>query len=245
MPSLRGITGYAALDAKANLVEKAEAAAEETYHELVTRAELALKTAPRTRPDNVKEAVVRERGFTNRRQQGEDVTEFSYRPGNCKKDYRVVVLRKDISVAKGENVLFSEHRYFFYITNEREMTADEVIAEARSRCNQENLIAQLKGQVRALHAPVNTLVANWAYTVMAALAWSIKAWCALLLPVSPRWADKHSEEKRRLLTMEFRTFLQVFIEIPAQVVKGARGVRWRILAWGPWLGPFFRLLDVV
>ena len=58
------------------------------------------------------------------------------------------MLSKDISVAKGENVLFSEHRYFFYITNEREMTADEVVAEARNRCNQENLIAQLKGQVR-------------------------------------------------------------------------------------------------
>jgi len=101
---------------------------------------------------------------------------------------RVVALRKDISVEKGDNVLFSEYRFFFYITNDWELTAHQVVAEARSRCNQENLIAQLKGQVRALHAPVNTLVANWAYMVMAALAWSIKAWCALLLPVHQRWA---------------------------------------------------------
>ncbi len=97
----------------------------------------------------------------------------------------MVALSKDLSVEQGDNVLFNEYRYFFYITNDWEMTAHQVVAQARSRCNQENLIAQLKGQVRALHAPVNTLVANWAYMVMAALAWSIKAWCALSLPVSP------------------------------------------------------------
>jgi len=39
--------------------------------------------------------------------------EFSYRPGNCNRDYRVVALRKNISVERGENVLFSECRYFF------------------------------------------------------------------------------------------------------------------------------------
>lgn len=99
--------------------------------------------------------------------------------------------------------------------------------------------------VRALHAPVNTLNANWPYMTMAALAWSLKAWCALLLPVSPRWEAQHNEQRRRLLTMEFRTFLQAFIEIPCQVVKGGRQVRWRVLAWDPWLGAFFRLLDAL
>ncbi|MDA8317569.1 MAG: hypothetical protein M0010_20745, partial [Actinomycetota bacterium] len=113
------------------------------------------------------------------------------------------------------------------------------------RCDQENLISQLKGQVRALHAPVNTLVANWAYLVMAALAWSLKAWCALLLPVAPRWAKTHNEQRRRLLTMEFRTFRQTMIDIPCQIVTGARRVRWRVLAWNPSLGVFFRLLDAL
>ncbi|MCA1703010.1 MAG: transposase, partial [Actinobacteria bacterium] len=162
-----------------------------------------------------------------------------------KRDYRVVALRKNISVERGDNVLFCEYRYFFYITNDRNLSADEVVAEARSRCNQENLIAQLKGGVRALHAPANTLNANWAYMVMAALAWTLKAWCALLLPVSPRWAAVHGEQRRRLLTMEFRTFRQAFIDIPCQVVRGARAVRWRVQAWNPWLGPFFRLLDAL
>jgi hypothetical protein len=45
--------------------------------------------------------------------------------------------------------------------------------------------------------------------------------------------------------MDFRSFLAAFIEIPCQVVKGARQVCWRVLAWGPWLGAFFRLLDAL
>jgi len=80
---------------------------------------------------------------------------------------------------------------------------------------------------------------------MASLAWSIKAWCALLLPVRPRWAAKHDKRRQQLLRMDFRTFLAAFVEIPCQVIKGARQVRWRVLAWNPLLGAFFRLLDAV
>ena len=95
--------------------------------------------------------------------------------------------------------------------------------------------------MRALHAPVNTLNANWAYLVMASLAWTLKAWCALRVPISARWADKHDAERHLLLKMALRTFRQAFIEIPCQIVKHARIVRWRILAWNPWLGVFVRL----
>ena len=236
------VFGY---NAWASMVSRAGAVPDELYHELVARAERAIKTAPRTRPANVKDAIVRSRRYKVLRQKAEDVVSFSYRPAKCKRDYRVVALRKDLSVERGEDVLFNEYRYLFYITNDWEMTDHQVVGHARKRCDQENLIAQLKGQVRALHAPVNTLVANWAYMAMAALAWSIKAWCALLLPVSPRWAAKHGEERRQLLRMDFRSFLAAFIEIPCQVVKGARQVRWRVLAWNPWLPAFFRLLDAL
>ena len=239
---VRFVFGY---DARANLVQRAQDADEDLYHELVHRAERAVAATPRTRPRNVKDDVVRQRGFKVLRQKGEDVVEFSYRPGKCKRDYRVVALRKNISVERGDNVLFDQYRYFFYITNDRELTADEVIGEARQRCNQENLHAQLKGGVRALHAPVNTLNANWAYMTMASLAWTIKAWCALLLPVSPRWTTLHNEQRRRLLTMEFPTFQATFINIPCQIIKGARRVRWRVLAWNPSLNVFFRLLDAL
>ena len=70
---------------------------------------------------------------------------------------------------------------------------------ANDRCDQENLIAQLKGGVHALTTPVDDLVSNWAYMVMASLAWSLKAWAALLVPVSPRHAAEHAAEKRTLV----------------------------------------------
>jgi Transposase DDE domain group 1 len=180
---VRFIFGY---DAKANLIERAEGTDDELYHELARRAERALATQPRTRPTNVKDQIVRERAYKALGTKREDVLEFSYRPGKCKQDYRVIALPKNLSIERGENVLFDQHRYFFYITNDWKLSADEVIAEARQRCNQENLIAQLKGQVRALHAPVNTLNANCAYMTITSLAWSLKAWCALLIPISPR-----------------------------------------------------------
>jgi hypothetical protein len=232
-------------DARSNLIERAQGLDEDTYRELVTRAERQIATTPRSRPANVKDAIVRERNYKTLRQKAEDVVEFSYRPGKCKRDYRVVALRKNISHERGENVLFSEYRYFFYITNDWDMTADEVTNEARQRCNQENLISQLKSGVRALHAPVNTLCANWAYMTMAALAWSLKAWCALLLPITPRWTEQHTEQRRRLLTMDFRTFLGAFIQIPCQIVTTGRRVRWRILAYNHWLATFLRLLDAL
>ena len=93
---------------------------------------------------------------------------------------------------------------------------------ANDRCNQENLHAQLKGGVRALTAPVDNLVSNWAYMVMASLAWNLKAWSALILPEEGRWQEKHREEKYKLLRMEFATFRQAMMNIPAQIVRTGR-----------------------
>ena len=239
-----GVRFVFAYDARANLITQAQSTGEEIYHELVTRAERQIATTPRTRPPNVKDEIVRERNYKVLRQAAEDVVEFSYRPGNCKRDYRVVALRKNISVERGENVLFCEYRYFFYITNDPDMTPDEVIDQARQRCNQENLISQLKSRARPAR-PGDTLCANWAYMTIAALAWTLKAWCALLLPVTPRWAEHHNEQRRRLLTIDFRTFLTAFIEIPCQIITTGRRIRWRILTYNPWLAAFFRLTDTL
>ena len=235
---VRFVFGY---DAKANPVDRAAGVPDGLYRDLVAHAERAIKTAPRRRPVNVKAAVVRERRFKALRQKSVEVAEFSYRPSACTSDYRVVVVRKNVSVERGDNVLFDEYRYLFYITNDWNMTPDQVVAEAHQRCDQENLHAQLR-EVRALHAPVNTLNANWAYMVMASLAWTLKAWCALYLPVSPRWAARHNAQRQRLLKMEFHTFRHAIIDIPCQIANGARTVRWRILAWNPWLEVFFRLV---
>lgn len=240
---VRFVFGY---DAKPNLITKASTQDGEMYHELVRQAERVIKTQPRTRPVKVKDEIVRAREYKKIRTTAEDVVEFSYQPGKCKKAYRVVALRKNLSVERGENVLFNEYRFFFYITNDQNLTSDQVIGEARDRCNQENLIGELKGDLRALHAPVNTLVANWAYMTMASLAWNLKAWCALLVPVvDPDNHQTHTRQRRQLLTMEFRTFRAALIDIPCQIVTGARQVRWRIIAYNPWLKVFFRLLNAL
>lgn len=237
---VRFVFGY---DAMANMKAQADALDENEYHELVRRAERVLKTEPRRRPENVKEKIVRDRRFDNICLQSEDVAEFPYRPRACKQDYRVVVVRKNLTVEKGILALFDEIRYFFYITNDLQMSAEQVVREACNRCNQENLIEQLKNGVRALHAPVNTLNANWAYMVMAAVAWSLKAWMALRLPISPRWQEKHMGERNQVLRMDFRTFVNAFIAVPCQIIKTARRIVYRLLAWNPHQHTFFRMLD--
>jgi hypothetical protein len=171
------------------------------------------------------------------------VAEFEYQPTACQKSYRMVVIRKNITKEKGETALFDEIRYFFYITNERGWSAEEVVFSANDRCNQENLIAQLKGGVRSLKAPVDTLVSNWAYMVMAALAWNLKAWFALALPESPgRWQELHRQQKEWVLRLEFRSFLNTFVLLPCQIVKTSRKLVYRLLSWSPRLDILFRLI---
>jgi hypothetical protein len=240
-----GVRFVFGFDARANMIAQADSVSASLYQELVRRAEREVQTRTRTRPENVKDRIVREREYKSIRTTSEEVFDFEYQPVKCRQAYRIVALRKNLSVEKGEEALFDEIRYFFYITNDWKMSCSEVVQEARHRCNQENLIAQLKGGVRALHAPVNSLHANWAYMVMAALAWSLKAWIALLVPVSPRWAATHLEQRRRLLTMDFRTFVAALIHIPCQIIRAARRIRYRVLAWNEWQATFFRLLDAV
>ncbi|NJL18137.1 MAG: transposase [Nitrospira sp.] len=138
-----------------------------------------------------------------------------------------------------------KYRYFFYVTNDRDLTAHQIVEESNLRCNQENLIEQHKNGVRALHAPLNNLEANWSYMVMSSLAWSLKAWAALLLPVEPRWRDKHQAEQDDILRMDFRTFLQQLIMVPAQIVRSGRRIIFRVLAWRPQLPVLFRLFDAL
>ena len=118
-----------------------------------------------------------------------------------------------------------------------------MVFEANDRCDQENLVAQLKGGVKALAMPVDDLVSNWAYMVMASLAWSLKAWAALLVPETPRHAQEHRAQKRTLLGMEFQTFRAAMIEIPCQIVRRGRRLVYRLLSWNPWQGVFLRLVE--
>ena len=241
---IRFVFGY---DAMRNVKAKADSLPDVDFQELKRRARRAFVEADkrRRRPRRIKEEIVRRKGYMNIRLRSEELAEFDYRPTACKHTYRMVVLRKNLTIEKGETALFDDIRYFFYITNDRNLPAAHVVFEGNDRCNQENLIEQLKNGVRALHAPVNTLNANWAYMVMTSLAWSIKAWMALSLPVTPRWKKRHEVQRDAWLCMEFRTFLNGIINVPAQVVQTGRRLVIRLLAWKPQLPVFFRLLDAL
>ena len=77
--------------------------------------------------------------------------------------------------------------------------------------------------------------------VMTALAWTLKAWWALMLPESPgRWREHHRAEKTRVLRMEFKTFVNAFVTIPCQVLQTGRRVVLRLLGWNPHLLTLFR-----
>ncbi len=242
-PRIRFFFGYKAMP---NIEQISENLPESAWRRLERPARYQVKTEPRRRPANVKEQVVKEHKFKNLRLESEDVAEFLYQPTACRETDRMVVVRKNISVEKGEQVLFPDERYFFYITNEYEYTPAEVVFEANDRCNQENHIAQLKNGVRALHAPVDNLESNWAYMLMTALAWNLKAWWALMLPEAPgRWQQKYRTEKQWVLKLEFKTFLNAFMLLPCQIVKTGRKLIYRLLSWNPHLPILFRLLDVL
>jgi hypothetical protein len=204
------------MDANPKLVGLAEGLETHEWKRLKRMPPYTVKTEARGRRRNVKEAIVVQREFENIRLESEHVAEFHYRPVKCQRDYRLVVLRKNLSVAKGEQTLFDDIKYFFYITTREDLTASEVVEAANERCDQEN---------------VDNLLSNWAYMVMAALAWNLKAWWALMV----RFRNRQTE----LLRMEFRRFQQAMIWLPAQIIRQGRQIIYRLMGFNDWLKDFF------
>ena len=241
----QGVKFVFGIDAMRNLYEQAENLPASAWKRLERPPRYQVKTKPRSRPENVKEQIVEAREFENIKLVEEHVAEFVYQPTKCQKSYRVVVVWKDLEVSRGQKKLFDKDRCFFYIANDRESPVEEIVFDANHRCNQENLIQQQKSDVRALTAPLDNLDSNWAYMVIASLAWSLKAWAALLLPVEGRWKERHEAEKQKLLRMDFTTFRNAFINLPAQIINTGRRIIYRMLSWNPWQSAFFRLLDTL
>jgi hypothetical protein len=189
--------------------------------------------ATRARRHNRKQEVVDERGYLNLRLNYEDVAEFTYRPGKCKRDYRVVVVRKNISHMKGEQALIEEIRYFFYVTTypATTHTPAQIVELANERCDQENIVGQLKSGLGALRAPVDDLHSNWAYMLIAALAWNIKSWHAMMM--------HRNHHRHAFIRMEFKRFLDTVIRIPAMVIVRARALVVRLVAYTVNLDRFF------
>lgn len=235
------VTFHFGYDAAPNLKAIADNLPKSRWKKLKRPPRYEVQTRKRKRPRNVKKKIVRDREFDVLNLKSEEVAEFEYRPTECKKTYRMVVVRKNISHEKGEQRLFDEIRYFFYITNDRDSTPAEVVFSCNDRCDQENLIEQLKNGVRAMSAPVDNLLSNWAYMVMTSLAWNLKAWWALWLPEKGRAAKRHRKEKQEILKMEFRTFVNYMMKIPCQIIRTGGRLVYRLLGWNRWLEVFRRL----
>ncbi len=220
------------MDNSVALRSRAEALDESAWRRLerpVSHESLTGQT--RARRDNEKRRIVKERGYLNLELNYEDVAEFDYKPGKCARAYRVIALRKNISRARGDQALFDEVRYFFYITTRVDLTAEEVVACANDRCDQENIIGQLKSGIGALRVPLYDLVSNWAYMVIATLAWNIKSWFAMMMHLK--------KDRRDHIRMEFRRFLHSVILIPAMVIRRARAITVRLIGYQPSIDRLF------
>ena len=235
-----GVTFLFGIDAMPNLKAIAEDLPASAWSDLERPPQHTAPAKPRKRPERIKDQIVRQREFETLTRIREDVAEVDYRPGACQRAYRLILVRQTIATEKGQTRLFDEVRHLFYLTNDRTTAARALVFKANGRCNQENLIAQLKGGVHALRAGVDNLVSNWAYMVMTGLAWNLKAWFALSVPEHPRHQKAHREQKRTLLVMEFKRFVNTIIQMPCQIVRGGRRLVYRLLSWNEWQGVFLR-----
>jgi hypothetical protein len=240
-----GVTFIFGMQAHATLERKAENLPDPQWKRLHRPPRYQVKTKPRSRPENVKEQVVIEREFDAVHLDFEEIAEFDYKPVKCRKHYRVVALKKHLVWTKGQAQLWDEIRYFFYITNDWKTPAEKIVFCANKRCNQENLIEQAKNGAHALKAPLDSLLSNWAYMVMASLALTLKVWAALLLPVEGRWRSKHEHERNELLRMEMKRFINSVIRVPCQIVRTGRRVVYRLLGWNRYQAAFLRLADAM
>jgi hypothetical protein len=229
---VRFVFGY---DAQPNLVKRADALPDTAWSPLDRRAKHEVATRPREKRASAKEAVVVARKYRNIRLQSEQIAEIAYRPHACRKTYRLVIVRKNLSLQKGEQWLWDDWRYFFYLTNDRAMSAEEVVRQANERCDQENLIGQLKSGVNALRVPVCDLESNWAYMVIASLAWSLKAWFGMTLP---RAADRVD-----IVRMHFKRFVHAVMLVPCQVLRQSRRVVLRLVAYTSRARLLFRSME--
>lgn len=225
------VFGY---DAKPNLVDIAESLENDAWKPLRRRHSEEPQTARRAKRPNYKQGVIEDNEYLDKRLIGEWIAEFEYQPGNCNRSYRMVAVRKLIETSRAGERLFEEYAYFFYITNESKArcSSRQVVFHANDRCDQENTISQLH-ESGALSAPLDNLVSNGAYMAIASLAWSLKCWSGLIIRPegTPKQKEQQRETKTRLIRMEFRTFLQTIIQIPAQIIRTSRRLIYRLLTF--------------
>jgi len=221
------VFGY---DAMKNLNKKADEISADKWIKL----EREKTSENKEKKQTYKRSKIIEKGYKNKELIQEFYSEFEYKPNKCNNTYRMVVLKKIIKISEGIEELFPEVIYFYYITNIKDKDAIEIIKEANQRCNQENLNAQLKSY-KCLHAPLKDLNSNWAYMVIASLSWNIKIWVGILANFYSEKGQKNvSMFKKRIISMEFRTFVNNIIKSPCIVYESCKKTVVKILRRSRW-----------
>ena len=228
----QGVKFIFGMDAHPKVVNLAEALPEEAWKPLEGLPRYEIVSRPRRKPQRVKESMIRFKGDENKVLIGEDMAEIEYQPLKCSRPYRLLIVRKNISVQKGERALFDEIRYLFYITNRLDDPGEQIVSLANGRCHQENVTpAAQKWSQRHAHAGGRFAEQLGLLWVMTSLAWNLKAWFGLLLPNARRAVE--------LIKMELRRFLHAIVLLPAQIVRTGRRVIYRIMSYNQWLKDLF------
>jgi hypothetical protein len=106
--SAEGVEFVFGVDAMPNLVTIADSLENTEWKPLRRRRKRPPKTARRRKRPNYKQAIVEENGYENKRLRGESIAEFDYQPGKCSRSYRMVVVRKEVEVTRGQQKLFDD-----------------------------------------------------------------------------------------------------------------------------------------
>ena len=169
----------------------------------------------RRKKGNLRRVKARRRGYTDKKLKREWVAEFPYCPMSKKhvvrKTYRVVVIRKQIEVAR-KTGLFDLFTYRFILTDLPESNLSEVVHYAHGRANQENLIEQAANGLSAFRMPTGQLLANEVWMTVAMLAHNFKSYLCLMAL---------GEEK---LGWEWKRFRFNFLYVVARITKASRQI---------------------
>jgi len=94
------VTFYFGLDSTAQRQILADDLPESAFQPLNRAAKYTIRTKPRKRPERVKQQVIDERGYKDIRLEEEWVGETTYRPVACKRDYRLIIVQKNLKFAR-------------------------------------------------------------------------------------------------------------------------------------------------
>lgn len=166
---------------------------------------------------SLRKKKAKQRDFKEKRLVRQWVAEVPWTPPGSSETYRLVIRRQLIENHEGQQHLFDEYRYRYVVTNlPASISTARVIDLTYERCDQENIIAELKNGIAAWRMPVAEFDGNSAWLEIARLAWNIGKWIAqLVLP-------------EEVVRWEWKRFRQAWIYLAAHVTQCSRQIRIRL-----------------